>query len=283
MRIPYIYVMADLHGAWQPVRNFYQRNPQIAKAAAAGRQNILILLGDTGLNFFFNHRDEEFKEKLGKYPFQYFVVRGNHEERPFNCFVKDREAWDLETYFGNVALVEKKYPYIKYALDWVSMYSIPYGNEYYAPENPLDDDIEVVKYYKTLVVPGAYSVDKYYRLQKGWSWFENEQLTKDEMEDGLKILDSYNWKCDLVLSHTCPIIYEPTDLFLSTIDQSMVDKTMERYLGEIEYKLDYRAHLWGHYHCFRDYPRTDGRFHTMLYNDYAIKLSDYMNGEINKL
>lgn len=33
----------------------------------------------------------------------------------------------------------------------------------------------------------------------------------------------------------------------------------------------------------RDYPRTDGSFRTMLFNDYALGLDEYMNEEINKL
>lgn len=281
--IPNVYLIGDLHGSWKPVRDFYQRNPQIAKAAAANEQNILILLGDAGLNFFFNHRDEQFKEKLGKYPFTYFVIRGNHEERPTNCALNNPEAWDIDKFFGGTVLVEKQYPYIKYAMDYVNMYYIPYDIDYLDPDNPEDDDIEITKYYKTLVIPGAYSVDKYKRLQMGWSWFKDEQLDAKEQADGIELLNRHNWKCDLVLSHTCPCIYEPTDLFLSVVDQSMVDKTMERYLGSIEYQLDYRAWCWGHYHQFRDYPRPDGRFRTMLFNDYAINLDDYMSGEINKL
>lgn len=79
-----------------------------------------------------------------------------------------------------------------------------------------------------------------------------------------------------MLSHTCPIIFEPTDLFLSVVDQATVDKSMERYLGEIEYKLDYEAWLWGHYHQFRDYPRTDGRKRLMLFNDALIQLNEYI-------
>jgi hypothetical protein len=54
---------------------------------------------------------------------------------------------------------------------------------------------------------------------------------------------------------------------------------MERLLGEIEYRLDYKAWIWGHYHAFRDYPRTDGRKKLMLYNDYAIDIKDYLNNE----
>jgi 3-oxoacid CoA-transferase subunit A len=98
------------------------------------------------------------------------------------------------------------------------------------------------------------------------------------MEIGRLLLDLEQWKCDLVLSHTCPIIYEPTDLFLSCIDQSMVDKTMERYLGEIEYKLDYRAWCWGHYHQHREYPSPDGRRRLMLMHE-VVRLEDVMESK----
>jgi 3-oxoacid CoA-transferase subunit A len=112
----------------------------------------------------------------------------------------------------------------------------------------------------------------------GWSWFENEQLTQEEMNEGLELINILNNKCDLVLSHTCPIIYEPTDLFLSCVDQSMVDKSMERYLGEIEYTLDYKAWCWGHYHQHREYPSPDGRRRLMLMHD-VVRLKDVMETE----
>lgn len=271
-----VYLIGDIHGDFKPVRDFYQRNPKIAKAAAAGEENVLILLGDAGLNFFFNHRDEEFKKKLGKYPFTYFVIRGNHEERPSICAQKDPNAWAVDRFFDGLVWVEKEYPYIKYAMDDVNMYYIPGEGD---------------KIYQTLIIPGAYSVDKYHRLRMGWSYFPCEQLDDYEQRCGLNLLEEYNWKCDLVLSHTCPIIYEPTDLFLSTVNQSMVDKSMERYLGEIEYKLDYKVHLWGHYHCFREYPRDIGvpscenPRQLMIFNDYGVELNDVMTNPylVNRL
>lgn len=57
--------------------------------------------------------------------------------------------------------VEVSYPHIKYASDRAALYTIA-------------DQL-------TLVIPGAYSVDKYYRLQMGWNWFPGEQLTALEM------------------------------------------------------------------------------------------------------
>jgi len=148
----------------------------------------------------------------------------------------------------------------------------------------IDKDIteNVIKRYATLVIPGAYSVDKHYRIMNGWSWFKNEQLSREEQLRCLQLVEQFP-EVDIVLSHTCPIIFEPTDLFLSNINQSMVDKSMERLLGEIEYKLSYKAWFWGHFHAFRDYPRTDGRKKLMLYDDYAINLVDYIeNKEFEK-
>ena len=271
--------MGDIHGSWKPVRDLYQRHPYTFN----NNENTLILLGDAGLNFFFNHRDEELKKKLGKYPFTYFVVRGNHEERPSICAEKNPDKWHQELFWRGKVWVENDYPYIKYAEDFVSFYYIPAGIDYVTPENPSDDDIEIQKYYKTLVIPGAYSVDKYKRLEAGWSWFPQEQLSENERLAGLTLIEQQGWNCDLVLSHTCPVIYEPTDLFLSIVDQSMVEKDMERYLGQIEYQLDYKAWLWGHYHQFRDYPRTDEKYRTMLFNDAAVDLKDYMIGKVEKL
>lgn len=262
---PKIFAIGDIHGKWQTVRDFYLTNKIQEKIKREKRDNnILILLGDAGLNYFLNERDESTKRKISEYPFTYFVIRGNHEERPSICAAKNPELWHTETYWGNTVYVENQFPHIKYALDEVALYEIPTN----------DEQNSVIR---TLVIPGAYSVDKYHRLQNGWSWFEGEQLTHEEMVKGSFLLETVDNKVDLVLSHTCPIIYEPTDLFLSFVDQSMVDKTMERYLGKVEYELEYRAWLWGHFHATREYPRTaDGSKRLMLYDNTVVKVLDYI-------
>ena len=56
---------------------------------------------------------------------------------------------------------------------------------------------------------------------------------------------------DLVLSHTCPYQYRPTDLFLSFIDQSKVDNSMELWMSQLHEKIDYGIWCWGHYHADR--------------------------------
>lgn len=248
-----IFLLADLHGSYKPIRDL---NVRLIKKL--DKTDTIIILGDAGLNFFLNKSDDNLKQQLGKYKCNYFIIRGNHEERPSNLLIKDKDAnWHIGEQWGNLIFYEEKYPYIKYAMDSPTVYYI--------------------NNYKTLVIPGAYSVDKEYRLKMGWSWFEDEQLTEKEMEHGREITKQHNFSFDLVLSHTCPIIYEPTDLFLSFIDQSKVDKTMERYLGELEHALDYRLWCWGHYHKYRVYPLNEGRQPLMLYNDAAIELNEWMS------
>lgn len=53
---------------------------------------------------------------------------------------------------------------------------------------------------------------------------------------------------DIVLSHTCPFKYEPTELFLGGIDQRTVDDSTERWLDTIEESIQYKAWFCGHWH-----------------------------------
>ena len=265
-----ILMCGDLHGNWKPIRDLYET---MLKKQPLTEDDVLIILGDFSANFFFNHRDAEYKKKLGKYKITYFIIRGNHEERPSICMNKNPSAWHMEEFWGNQVYVENDYPYIKYALDMPAKYEIPTAQ---------GDSI------KTLVLPGAYSVDKYYRLQHGMTWFKNEQLTQQEMWDGTELASKAKW--DLILSHTCPIAWEPTDLFLSQIDQSTVDSTMERWLGNIEYKTDYTLWCFGHFHQTRIYPKDweNNRQSLMLYNDVVLDLNsffmdNYRNSDISSV
>ena len=226
-----IYIIGDLHGSISPITAFMKRS---GKEFSSADENVMICLGDVGANYYFDKTDKEFKEQLQALPFTYFIIRGNHEQRPSLRLRKYPNRWHLETFFGEDVYVENDFPNIKYAMDEPAVYNI--------------------KGLSTFVIPGAYSVDKYYRLKKGWQWFEQEQLTREEMKHGKYLCKENRNSFDLVLSHTCPIIFVPTDLFLPVIDQSTVDKTMERYLGEIEYILNYKHWIWAHYHADRIYP-----------------------------
>ena len=68
-----IYITGDTH------REFYRLH-NIEK----NKNNMLIILGDTGINYYLDERDKTLKEQLNSYNIKLFCVQGNHEERPEN-------------------------------------------------------------------------------------------------------------------------------------------------------------------------------------------------------
>lgn len=188
-------------------------------------ETAIIILGDSGVNFFRNKRDIRTKNELKNFGFRFYIVRGNHDCRPQD--IKTMTTMYDEEVAGEV-YVEPNYLSIRYLMDG-AIYTI----------NGL----------RTLVIGGAYSVDKYYRLAMGWTWYANEQLTPEEL--GTIRGKVFAEKFDLVLTHTCPYSWRPTDLFLPSVDQSKVDNFMEFALDDIRKEIEWKVWLFGHYHADR--------------------------------
>lgn len=182
----------------------------------------LIILGDAGFNFGDHPIDLKWKKICNKVGVQVYCVRGNHDEHP--RYMETMEVmWDKEVQ-GNV-FYEQECPNLHYFID---------GETY----NICDK--------RTLVVGGAYSVDKEYRIKKGKFWEPHEQINREEQ---IKILEACSHGIfDLVLTHTCPMSWQPTDLFLSFVDQTNVDNSMEYFLEELEKSISWRVWLFAHYH-----------------------------------
>lgn len=208
--------------------------------------NMLIVLGDVGINYCLNEEDKNCKEYLKKLKLKLFCVRGNHEERPENISIyKEVEM------FGGKVFIEEEYPNLIFAKD---------GETY-----NIDGK-------KILVIGGAYSVDKQYRLLHGYKWFKDEQLTNKEM---ITILDKVKGKhFDIVLTHTCPYKYEPREVFMQGLDQSKVDKSMEHFLDEIEENISYDKWYCGHYHTEKQIDKLEfmfGRIKIFNKDEYVPK------------
>lgn len=200
-------------------------------------ETALIILGDSGINFYLNKTDKKNKRNIQNTGFTVYCVRGNHEERPENL-PDIRSVYD-ENIQGAV-FQEDEYPNIRYLKD---------GGEYNINGSHV------------LCIGGAYSVDKWYRLNrvgvtdrlhpdytnsKKTGWFPAELLTDDELEQiECNCTDNYY---DVILTHTCPESWEPRDLFLSGLDQSTVDKSMEKWLDDFKNHIDWKIWLFGHYH-----------------------------------
>lgn len=213
-----IYITGDTHGDMNRIVRFCER-------METSQEDIMIILGDVGLNYYGDSRGRRNKEKVANLPITLFCIHGNHERRPTTIVEYELQEWN-----GGKVWVEEAYPNILFAKD---------------------GEIYDIAGMKTIVIGGAYSVDKFYRLSKGYNWFEDEQPSDEIKAYVEKQLSNNDWNVDVVLSHTVPYDYRPVDLFLSMIDQSTVDESTELWLGEIEKKLDYKWWYAGHYHTSR--------------------------------
>ena len=216
-----IYITGDTH------RDFYRLN-----SINKNENDMLIILGDVGINYYLNKDDKKIKEKLNSLKIKLFCIQGNHEERPENI-----DTYKEIEMFGGKVFMEETYPNLIFAKN---------------------GEIYNIDGKSILVIGGAYSIDKNYRIINNYPWFKDEQLSYKEMND---ILDKYSGKhVDVILSHTCPLKYEPTESFKIKLDQSKIDKTMEKFLDEVEEKVDYDKWYCGHYHIEKQIDKLEFMF-----------------------
>ena len=210
------YITGDKHGDFSEVEYFCRKNNTTD-------EDVLVVLGDAGVNYYGNKKDAELKKYLSSLPITFFFVRGNHENRPEN--VKTYETKSLP---HGIVECEKAYPKLIFAKDG-EVYTTPIG--------------------KIAVIGGAYSVDKFYRLKKNWMWFKDEQLSLEERQKVEENLAKHDWKFDYVFTHTCPSRFIPIEWFLSGVDQSQVDTSTEEWLDSLYDKMEIsKKWLCGHYH-----------------------------------
>ena len=224
------YITGDTHGDFSRYFDFTDKiNPT--------EDDTMIVLGDAGLNYFGNDRDAVRKEFVNSFPFTTFCIHGNHEIRP-----ADIPTYRTKEYCGGTVWYEEQYPKILFAKD----------GEVYNFDG-----------YSCMVIGGAYSVDKFYRLDRGYGWWPDEQPSQEIKEKVIRTLDACGWQVDTVLSHTCPYRYEPREAFLPMIDQSTVDASTEEWLEEIERKLQYNHWFCGHWHINKRIDRMHFLFHSV--------------------
>ena len=213
------------------------------------KDDMLIVLGDAGINYFLNEEDKDFKNYLKSFKLKLFCIRGNHEERPENI-----KTYKETIIFGGKAYIEKDYPNLIFAKD---------GEVYNIDGKSI------------LVIGGAYSIDREYRLLYGHNWFKDEQLTKREMDNILAKVKNKHY--DVVLTHTCPLKYELKEVFIEGLDQFKVDKSMEEFLDKIEDVITYDKWYCGHYHTEKQTDKLEfmfGRIKIFCKNEFVPKYNE---------
>lgn len=222
-----IYITGDKHTDFRNVSFLCYSNETTL-------DDILIVLGDAGINYFANEKDNLLKDSLKNYPITFFCIHGNHEERPENI-----KTYKTKQFHQGLVYYEEKYPNLLFAKD---------------------GEIYDFNHQKVLVIGGAYSVDKYYRRMHGYPWYESEQPDETTKENILKLVDKVQ-EVDIVLTHTCPYKYLPTEMFIQGMDQSLVDNSTEEFLDIIEEKLIYKTWYCGHFHTDKTIDKIRFMFH----------------------
>lgn len=219
--------------------------PDFCKANNTTENDVLIILGDAGILYYGRKDDREecIKEIISACPITLFCVRGNHEDR-----AEDREEMVMKVWGDSSVYYDPVYPNILY---------------------PIDGCTYTINKQSFLVIGGAYSVDKHYRLMTELKWNPREQLTQREM-------DEISWKIksrhfNHILAHTCPFTWEPTYLFLPGINQSTVDTIMERWLEHIVQDCSWDNYWFGHFHGNNMDICGDGKVHMLFDNVEEIK------------
>lgn len=251
-----VFITGDKHG------NFFNTDFDLAifcNRAETSKDDLLVILGDVGLNYYVAYNPEynsgkeckyintkstkRLKKQIEELPITLLCIHGNHEARPLTVKGYETKQWGSdEVYY------EKEYPSILFAKDG-AIYDI--NNQ------------------KCLTIGGAYSVDKFYRLTKAkagfkeYKWFDDEQPSKETKACLMKNLDGEI--VDNVFTHTCPKKLIPHEAFLTGVNQDTVDVSTEEFLQQLEEKVIYKNWYCGHYHIDRKKYR-ESKF-TFLFND----------------
>ncbi len=216
------------------------------------RKDVLIILGDAGFNYYEDVRDDKLKKKISDLNITLFCLHGNKENRPQNV-----GTYGIRSFCGGKVYYEPKYPNIFFAID----------GEVYTFEGK-----------KYMVVGGAHSVDKMRCLEEDQPFWEDEMpddAVKTKVE---KRLERENYSIYGMMTHTCPIDYLPTEMFMSTRQNAAIkrkprkvkskklfspdiDRSTEEWLGKIEKQLVYEVWYCGHYHIDKQIDKVNMMCH----------------------
>lgn len=209
-----VFITGDIHG---DVKDFADR----VESMMSTKDDLVIILGDCG--FFYNcyypgseFRDESRRKFAKKLPCTILCVQGNHEQ-PF----KEMEAEKVKIFDGEGY----------------------YRDGIYFADNGTEFSIKDKCF---LILGGACSIDRKQRLDYGYPWWDNEELSQQEFD---KIIVKTQGKhYDFILSHTVPYEDMPREAFIELEFAYTNDNFTEKNLQTIKNNVSYGMWYAGHFH-----------------------------------
>lgn len=182
-----IYLTGDTHGNFSrfTTANF-PAGPSLTK------KDIVVILGDFGL--FWSTRDQSNSSYwawwLGEKPWTTLFIDGNHEN-----FDLINDLPEVDMFGGKVGVAGD------------SIYHLKRGQLYNIDGNSI------------FTLGGAGSIDKDMRTE-GLSWWAEENISKEDIENSEQVLNSVDWKVDYIFTHTIPNSVMPEFGIFNNIDSN---------------------------------------------------------------
>lgn len=235
-----VWVTGDIHAKPERlgVHSFYEQK----EFGKNKDENIVIILGDFGLVW---DRDEESPSErwwlkwLEDKPFTTVFVDGNHEnhERLATYPVKEWNGGKVHEIRPHVLHLMRGEVY---TIEGKKFFAFGGASSHDISDGVLDiDDPNINQKIKQMQNEGKYM----YRI-RGFTWWDQELPSEEEMNNGIKNLEKHNWKVDYVITHT-----PPASVIALLGHGAYKQDILTEYLENIRSKLDYKKHFMGHMHC----------------------------------
>ena len=209
-----IYVTGDIHGEHSIRKLTTKRFPDQKSLC---RDDYVIICGDFGLLWNETQRgkrrDEYWLNWLNNKNFTTLFIDRNHEN--FNLL----ESYPIEMWNG--------------------------GKVHRIKENVIHlmrGQVFTLCGHTFFTMGGGTSIDKEFRVE-GKSWWPQEAISLQELDEAIENLDKYNWNVDFVLTHTVSNIIMKDDLGFPKEHSVLTD-----FLDVIQLYLKYKQWYFGHFH-----------------------------------
>ncbi len=225
-----IYITGDTHGE-------QNRILQIEEKTGIGEGDHLIVCGDFGYLFRDDPTENGFLDDLERRPYTVCFLDGNHEN--FNAIYSyPTETWNG----GRIHRIRQ------------NVIHLMRGQVF---------DLGGKRFF---TMGGAYSIDKYMRLENV-SWWKEELPTSPEYREAAANLKEAGWRVDHILTHTAPT--EIVRRMGHSPDAH--DAELCGFLEWIMHEAEFKRWFFGHWHTDEE---VYGRFRALYYDIVEVNTNE---------
>ncbi len=197
------------------------------------RDDIMIILGDAGINYYGDRRDERLKKKLSGVKVTFLLLQGDKDNPPENI-----KSYEPVIFNKGLALFQPEYPNILCSFM---------------------GEIYILHKMNTLVIGESMNCDTFENTPETEFWGYDGEIgaaAKKRVEDKISRLGG---KVDVILSHTLPYSVIPHQMKEDI--PPVKNFSTERWLDRIRSKSDFRHWFSGHWPVNKKIGKTE-----MLYD-----------------